>query len=508
MENKKNIIIISALMIAIIIIVIITIVFTGKDSATNSATTIDKTDDNLETNNKATIQLGSNIKVDGSGVEVNGSNVTIVAGGEYTISGELKDGMLEVNTKEEQKVILNLNGINIKNSNGPAVCITNAKKTIIVLYGDNIIEDGEKYNIDAKATLFSNDTLKIKGDGNLEVVGNYKHAIASDDDIIIENGNITLSSLVDGIHVNDGFQLDGGLITVKTANDAIESEGIIIINGGTFNLACNDDGITAAGNVTINNGTFNISKCEEGIESKTLLTINDGLIEIESNDDGLNSTNMVINGGKIYCNARNGDAIDANGDVSINGGIIVATGANVPEGGLDFDNNTCQITGGTIIAAGGVNSTPTQSECTQHVVLLGNLGANSNIRIQDEAGNEVITFNLGKTYQSLLISSPNFKSDTNYIVYTGGEISETENFHGLYLDKTNYSNGEENTKFTTESILTNLGGNTFMMGGNMNMNGGKGQKGDMQPGGMPPNMGENPPEFNEEKNKIKGMDNT
>lgn len=415
--------------------------------------------------------------------------------------------MIEINTKEEQKVILNLNGINIKNDSGPAICITNAKKTIIVLNEDNMIEDGEKYDIDAKATLFSNDTLKIKGEGSLEVVGNYKHAIASDDDIIIESGKITLSAIKDGMHANDGVQIDGGNITVKTAHDGIESEGIIIINNGTFDFSCEDDGITAQGDFTINGGTYNITKCEEGIESKSKLVINDGLIEVEANDDGLNATNIEINGGKIYCNSKNGDAIDSNGTVTITDGVIVALGGNVPEGGLDFDNNVCTITGGTIIAAGGVNSVPTESKCTQSVVLLGNVGNNSVIRIQDDSGNEIITFKIEKTYQNLLISTQKLEKNKKYIVYSNGEVAESENFHGLYTDETTYSNGEENTNFTLESNVTNLSNSTPFGGGGFNPpNGNKAPMGEMQgPNENFEQNEQNPPKFSGNKPSEKNL---
>lgn len=507
MKNKNKIIIISILTVVIVLITVLAITLTSNNKSTNKASnTIDNTDDNLEAeyaNNKATIQLGNNIKIEGNGAKVDGNNVIITSGGEYTISGTLDNGMIEVNTIEEQKVILNLNNTSIKNSNGPAICVTNAKKAIIVLTGNNTLEDGEEYDIDAKATLFSNDTLKIKGEGTLEVIGNYKHAIASDDDVIIEDGDIVLSAIVDGIHVNDGVQIDGGNITVTTAHDAIESEGIIIINNGIFNLSCEDDGITSQGDFTINGGTYNITKCEEGIESKSQLIINDGLIEVLANDDGLNAKYIEINEGKIYCNSKNGDAIDSNGTVKITGGIIVAVGGNVPEGGLDFDNNTCEITGGTLIATGGVNSTPTESKCEQPIILFGNLGSNSNIRIQDESGEEIITFRIEKTYQSLIVTTPKLKSNTNYVVYTNGEVADTEEFHGLYLSETTYSNGEENTSFTTETIITNLGGNTSMMGGGM-VPGGKGQKGEMDMNGMtPPDMGEMPLGMNEDNKNFK-----
>lgn len=480
MSKKRKIITISLAVLILIIILTIILLVTNSELL-----------ENISNNGEATVVLGDNIKIEGKGVENKNGKIIITAGGEYTIKGTLENGMIEVDT--EGNVILNLDNVNLKNDSGPAIFIINANETTLVLSGENYLEDGSEYSVDAKATLFSNDTLKIEGEGTLEIVGNYKHAIASDDNIVISDGNIILSATKDGIHANDEIQIDNGTILVKTANDAIESEGTIVINDGEFDINCNDDGITASGDFTINGGTFNITKCEEGIESKELLTINDGLIEIEANDDGLNSTNMQINGGKIYCNAKNGDAIDANGNIEITGGIIVAIGGNVPEGGLDFDNNICKVTGGTIIATGGVNSTPTESECTQNVILLGDLGVDSDISIQDEDGNEVITFKLSKTYQNILISSPKIEENTKYIVYTEGTVSNSEEFHGLYIEETNYEGGTQNTTFTTETMVTNLGGKDLMM---KDMKPNDAMGGMNQPDDLPPDI-KNEDFFNE-----------
>jgi len=77
-------------------------------------------------------------------------------------------GMIYIKTKERVK--LRLSGVNIKNNNGPAIYFDDADKAFITITEDtvNYLEDGTSYSDkDAKAALFSNDTLEIKGKGVL-----------------------------------------------------------------------------------------------------------------------------------------------------------------------------------------------------------------------------------------------------------------------------------------------------------------------------------------------------
>jgi len=432
--------------------------------------------------NEVNITLGEKINISGKGAVVNGSDVIILTGGIYTVSGTLADGSIIVNT--EEKVKIKLNGATINNSDGAAISILNADKAFITIVEgtDNYISDGTVYaeNEEAKGAIFSNDTLEIKGKGNLTVTGNYKHGIVSDDDIIIKNGNITVSSVKDGFHANDDITVNGGNITVLKAVDAFESEGTFSMNDGTLNLAADDDGISAAGDVTINGGNIYISKCEEGVESKTNLTINGGKIEVTANDDGLNAgTSIEINDGYIYTTVSRGDGIDSNGTITINGGVVLGYGSNEPEGGLDCDDNKFLINGGIVIGTGGINSSP-DSSSAQNSVSFGNIAnAGSIVRIECD-GEEVITFKVEKTASSILLSCPKLETGKKYTVYTAGAVTEAENFHGVYTSGVQYSDGTQNTEFEISSTVTQLGGNLGMgMGG---MGGGRGQGGGPQGG--------------------------
>ena len=168
--------------------------------------------------------------VTGAGIAVTDNTISITEGGDFTVTGENNNAMIYVNAQD--KVKLRLSGVSLKNESGPAIFFDNAEKSLITVTEntENIVEDGSDYgDTDAKAAIFSNDDLEIKGNGSLTVVGNYKHGIASDDDISIENGvlNIT-ANVTDGIHVNNTFKMSGGTLNISAVSDGIQAEADVV----------------------------------------------------------------------------------------------------------------------------------------------------------------------------------------------------------------------------------------------------------------------------------------
>lgn len=418
--------------------------------------------------------------VDGVTIEQDGADVTVNSTTDdkiiYKVSGTTTDGMLKIYS--DKKFQLALSDLSITNNDSPAINIQSKKTIFVVLEGENNLEDGSSYSDipdeeDAKAAFFSEGQLVFSGSGSLNVAGNYKHGIASDDYVRVIEGTITVSEAVkDGIHTNDYVVVDGGTLNITATSDAIEAEeGYIVINDGTFNIEAGDDGIAASYDVdeetepdyeitpyvTINGGTFDINVDGEGLESKSVLTINDGTIEIEAKDDGLNAGDYIyINGGKLYVYSSGNDAIDSNGNLTITGGTIVAIGDSVPEGSFDCDQNTFKITGGNMVGIGGAASTPSSSS-SQYVAMLGSYGtANKLFHLRSSAGDEALTFLVPQSYSTMVVSNAKLEKET-YTIYTGGSVEDGEDFHGLYTSGTYTGGTKSSNSFTISSTVTSSG---------------------------------------------------
>ncbi|MGC3981980.1 MAG: carbohydrate-binding domain-containing protein [Steroidobacteraceae bacterium] len=402
------------------------------------------------------------------------------------------------------KFKLTLNGVNIASTNGPAINVQSGKRAFVTLangtsnvlsapstWTARTLSDGSA--MDMKSALFAEGALIFSGTGSLSVTSTAKHGIASDDHIRLRSGTITVSATAkDGVRANDSFVMDGGSLAVTAAagkgvkvegkEDDVQPLGFIAINAGTLTVNSYDKAVTASWEsaedgdtttltddpdprVTVNGGTITLTTtatptsdlAPEGLESKSTLTINDGTLIINTTDDAINAANaIVVNGGRIYAHATKNDAIDSNGTMTITGGIIVADGASGAEGGLDCDNNTFKVTGGTFIGIGGRNSSVTASVSTQNVVTLTNGVANSLLVIKDGSGNVAFAYTIPKASSAMLLSSPLLTTGTSYTVYTGGTIgSYGENFNGLYMPTITHSGGTASKTFTIASRVTN-----------------------------------------------------
>lgn len=289
-----------------------------------------------------------------------------------------------------------------------------------------------------------------------------------------------------GIKAVVGIKIGSGNINIDSSDDSIHSNGSVEINGGSINASSGDDGIHADSVIDINGGDINISKSYEGIEAETI-NINDGNIKVVASDDGINAAGgndgssmngrpgqnnfassgngtINLNGGKLIVDAS-GDGIDANGSIYMKDGTVIVNG---PEdngnGALDYDGKF-EISGGLLIAAGsaGMAQSPSTTSTQNSVNIFTSLSANTLVRIEDESGNEVITFAPSKNAQSVVISSSDIKTNGTYKVYTGGESTGTAS-DGLYSEGA-YSGGTELESFTASSVVTTVGQSTGGFGG-------------------------------------------
>ncbi len=331
------------------------------------------------------------------------------------------------------------------------------------------------------------------GQLTVSVSGEGAKGIKSTGNTIIAGGNIEISTTggayydsedkditsAAGIKSDSNLEINGGTLSIISSGaggKGINVDGTITVNGGSIDVTTsgdlfrsgNDDtaakAIKADGNILVNGGTILVktSKNEaEGIESKSTITINNGTIEVAAYDDCINAANSItINGGKIYCYSTSNDGIDSNGTLTITGGVVISSGTTSPEEGFDCDNNTFKITGGIIIGTGGATSTPSTSASTQYSVLYGGTGSSGQlIHVESDNGKDILTYKIPRSYSSqmtMLFSTPDLSTNTNYTLYTGGSVSGGTEFNGLYTGAT-YTKGSSTKTFTLSSKVTSVG---------------------------------------------------
>jgi hypothetical protein len=415
-----------------------------------------------------------------------GGDVTInstATGVGFTVSGTIADGSVKIYS--DKKFLLTLNNANITNLNGPAINIQSSKRAFVTVAdgSTNTLADGVVYATsteDQKGTFFSEGQLIFGGTGTLNIAGNNKHGLVSDDYVRVISGTINITkSISDGIHTNSAFIADGGKIKIISGTDGIETEkGRIIINdGSSINITAGGDGIKASYTGTdvaivpylnINGGTINVTSTGgEGIASKNILTINKGNIKVVAIDDAFNAeTAIYINGGNIYAQSSANDAMDSNGTFTLTGGKVLAIGAGTPESSIDCADRVFKITGGQLVGIAGTTSGPSATASTIRSVILGS-GTAQIIHIEAADGTEALTFKAPVTFSTLIFASAKLKANTTYSVWTGGSVSAASplsssstgnNFNGFFSDGI-YNRGTKTAvTFTTTNLVTQSGG--------------------------------------------------
>lgn len=393
-------------------------------------------------------------KYEGAEIALSGSGKkTITEAGVYTLSGELDNGYLEINTSGEVKLILN--GVKITNASGPAIYVAEAKLVTIetAAGSENTLTDGSTYSgwdEDVCAALFSHDDLVLQGSGTLTVNGNYEDGIVGKDDLKIVSGTYVVNSKDDAIRGRDSVYIVDGTFNITSGGDSIRSnnsdevaKGWIKIDGGTISASAGDDGVHADSSLEINGGTIDIKKSYEGLEGAQI-TINGGTVSVVASDDGLNaaggndgsSPNMknyqstsssyaiYINGGALHVNAS-GDGIDSNGAFYMNGGTAIVDGpTNSGNGALDAETGVI-YNGGTLIAVGasGMAVAPgsSSSKYSLSVFFGQTYAAGTVIEVKDASGNTVLSHTSLKSFQHASLSSDQFTENGEYTVYINGE---------------------------------------------------------------------------------------
>ena len=181
-------------------------------------------------------------------------------------------------------------------------------------------------------------------------------------------------------------------------------------------------------NVTGNTGVLNIHASNEGLDSEMHLTLNGGNINIRSGNDGINTNEdgvsvTTVNGGKLIIlvtgETGEGDGIDSNGWLVINGGTVISSACSrSADGGIDSDMGI-HLNGGTVIAGGSMLDQI--GESAQNFVVFSfrqRQAGNLALTLKDEKGNTVAELAPGNDYSTLIYSSPELKEGV-YSLWNG-----------------------------------------------------------------------------------------
>ena len=324
--------------------------------------------------------------ISGAYVSIAQSNTAAVDDDEitYQLSGSSTDGQFALSGS--YKCTVSLAGVDLTCTTGAAIDISNGKRIELSAKKDTENSLADCANGSQKACVYSKGQLQLQGNGTLNVVGNTKHAIKSGDYITVKNLTLNITSAVgDGINSEEYLQVKSGTVTIsgvgddgiqcdlggdsstgETTDHEDEDSGNIYIEGGTITINCTAQdvkGIKGAGDVNITDGTVSITTSgreAEGMQSKGAFNILGGHVTVNAYDDAINSAqDLTISGGYVYARATNNDGIDANGNCYIKGGVVYAIGSSSPEVAIDANSEEQKklyVTGGTIVAIGGLES--------------------------------------------------------------------------------------------------------------------------------------------------------
>ncbi|ORY08498.1 hypothetical protein LY90DRAFT_709086, partial [Neocallimastix californiae] len=322
--------------------------------------------------------------------------LSISAAGTYIIKGTL-NGQLRIEATENDYVHLILNSVTISSSSGPAIYGIAADKVTITLVGDSKLTDTTNYTVvdeEPDACLFVDADLSINGSGSISVTGNYGDAIRCKKDLRLISGKITVPTAIQkGIKAKNSLCIKDGTIDVTSTDSSIKvtrdddaEKGYIVIDGGNISVSSGNDGIHAETHLTINGGYIDIKKSGEGLEGQ-MIDILGGEIHILSSDDGINASkissssennnnmgfggqssstgtdgSVYINiiGGKTYVTVQGNDAdgIDSNGILYIGGDAEVYVSIQSGDiygnmAALDAEGSNSIAEGATVIATAG-----------------------------------------------------------------------------------------------------------------------------------------------------------
>ena len=379
--------------------------------------------------------------------------VNITAPGAYRVSGKLSQGQIRIDLGEDAY---------------------EDENAVVEL----ILSDADITCTVAPAVLFMN-VYECDGDWSADTAKAEVDTSAAGANLILEGENTVTGSHVAKIFKDSPeekklWKQDGAIYSYMSMN---------VFGPGKLDLTADNEGLDAELHLTINGGDIAIRSDNDGINT---------------NEDGVSVT--TINGGNLHIIAglgAEGDGIDSNGYLVINGGTVVSAANPGADAGLDSDLGS-YINGGTVIALGSnMDWAESDSEqVTMNLQFAGNQSGDAAVVVTrtdgtvifayDPSADEVLAEN-SRVYSGAVISCANFHVNETYHVYVDGEVIG-EDLGGIYdaATVTDFAGGTQ-MAFTGTDVTMRPGG----FGGGQKPDGMEPPEG-FEPGDRPEGM--EPPE--------------
>ena len=353
-------------------------------------------------------------------ITTNGADVTVNAASGtqdiiYYLSGSTTDGSLLINSDHRLNMILH--GVSITNPTGAAIKIIDDVKISVTLENTSTLADGGDETTH-KAAFDSEGQIVFSGNGTLNVSGNVKHGIFSNDYIRVLSGNIKVNNAVtDGLH-GDYFQMYTGSVEVENAKTGIDGDrGFVEIGGGTItvNVAQADGkGITCDSTFTISGGTVNMTLSggqSKGIKAGQNINLDGGTITI----NGSGATVVTAN------NPSHCTGLKSDGNVVVNNGAnLTVTMSSAAAGGKGINADGCVVVnGGNVnLSVAGAGGTYTNTSNQSDSYSASCIKSDGDIEVNSQTGNTVMQLTASGN------DSKGFSTDGN-VTINGGTLTFT-----------------------------------------------------------------------------------
>jgi hypothetical protein len=225
---------------------------------------------------------------------------------------------------------------------------------------------------------------------------------------ITDEAYVTLVTSDSGAKVDYGDVLinGGSQVEINAGNKGMAPEHDFIIDGDRSALTVSNsfEGVEAA-HIYFKNGVTKLSSSDDGINAATDYP----------NDSTYNDLLIQMEGGTLSLRAE-GDGLDSNGDIKLNGGTLLVAGpTRGGNGPIDAgDRNKVYFNGTDVISISSSsmldsNSYSSDSEAYT-IVVGGSISKGTNVALLDNDGNTILSADATCTGQAVIFSSSKIKT--------------------------------------------------------------------------------------------------